>query len=304
MVEQRAAHAIGTGGRAARSRLGSTTKTRSVETTTNAVDHLTRVSRQDFVLPQPAVGTSGRAARSRNGVEQRGLEPVVEQRAKRAISRDHHHTRSIASPGFLDRTSSFLNQRWVPVVEQRGLEPVASKTSDQSRPPPRGRSPHRVSRQDFVLPQPAVGTGGRAARSRLGSSRPRRDQSRPPPRGRSPHRVSRQDFVLPQPAVGTSGRAARSRTGGRAARSRPARPPRRDQSRPPPTRSIASPGFETGLRPSSTSGGYRWSSSEVSTWLATRLCSCLARPRPSHARSRPGAGRCRPRPGRGHAGPR
>src|SRR5215203_425157 len=78
---------------------------------------------------------AGRAAAYRWSSSERPEPPLVEQRAKRAISRD-------------------------------------------PRPP-------QVSRQDFVLPQPADDrrTGGRAAS----------DQSRSP-------QVSRQDFVLPQPA--------------------------------------------------------------------------------------------------------
>ncbi len=138
-------------------------------------------------------------------------------------------TRSIASPGFetgLRPSSTSGGYRWSSSERPAGGR-AASAASDQSRPPQTRSISLTGFRQDFVLPQPAVGTGGRAASVRTGGRAVERpaggraaseasDQSRPPQRGRSPHRVSRQDFVLPQPAVGTGGRARQ-----------------RDQSRPP-----------------------------------------------------------------------
>ena len=159
-------------------------------------------------------------------VEERAL-PVVEQRAERAISRDPDAVDRLT--GFRDRTSSFLNQRQVPVVEQRGLDRLDHQDAiSRDHPDAVDRLTRFRDRTSSFLNQrvPVVEqrTGGRAA---SGAS----DQSRPD--AVTAHRWSSQRGRRSERSVETT-----------------------------PTRSIASPGFETGLRPSSTSGRYRWSSSE------------------------------------------
>ena len=212
VVEQRATTTrSGTGGRAARSRLGSTTKTRSVETTTTR-----SITSPGFETGLRPSSTSGGYRWSSSEVspvvEQRGLEPVVEQRAKRAISRDHHQRgrspqgfetglRPSSTSGGYRWSSSEVSNRWS--SSERSERSVETTTNAVDRLT-------RVSRQDFVLPQPAVApVVEQRGLDRSSSERSERSVETTQ-RGRSPHRVSRQDFVLPQPAVGTGGRAARS----------------------------------------------------------------------------------------------
>ena len=215
-------------------------------------------------------------------VEQRGLEPVVEQRAKRAISRDHPNAVDRLTR-FRDRTSSFLNQRHVPAVEQRRTTPVVEQ-----------RAKRAISRDHH---QDAISRDHPNAVDRLTGFRDRT----------SSFLNQRHVPAVEQRTHHAGGRAARCRAGGRAATHQPDGPSGEASSRPDhqdatvettPTRSIASPGFETGLRPSSTSGtATGWSSSEadgsssdLDWWSSTRPTSSDAiesRPPPRRDRSRP-----------------
>ncbi len=176
--------------------------------------------------------------------------------------RHEHRGTAGQSPATRQRVPNDVRRAAAAVPHPRGTPhpppPTVSPIRASSPESPRtgGRSAHRVSRQDFVLPQPAncraAGTEAAERRAAFGTSTAawRRSEHRgtagqsPATRQRVPNDVRRAAAAVPHPR-GTAHPPAVSNhpspipgvaTHGRA---------------------FASPGFETGLRPSSTSGGRR-----------------------------------------------